>query len=160
MPTPFDEVNNIFYDLVEADPEFFDYYGIDASDSIQLAEMRADSCLMQAATKLALETNSDVNFSAFSAEERMFAADLTQEEKYLLARLQYQQYLYRDFATLRAQATRFTSAEQTVFSPANDRKTFLAMYESLRAENDNLINAYLWKDRATNSRKTLQYEDL
>lgn len=160
MPTPFDEINVIFYDMIEKDHDFFDYYGLSPVEAMNLAEARADSCLTQAATKLSIEYETDVNFSDFDTDERTFSAELNTEEKYLLARLQYQQYLHRDFATLRAQSTLFTSAEQMVFSPANERKTFVAMYSMLCDENRNLVNAYLWKDRNSRTRKALTYEDL
>lgn len=160
MPTPFDDINTIFYDLVEKDNTFFDYYGLSPVEAMNLAERRADSCLMQAATKLSIENATDADFTDFDAENRVFAEDFTYEEKYLLARLQYQQYLYRDFATLRAQSTLFTSAEQAVFSPANERKTFLSMYQVLADENANLVNAYLWKNRRSRTRRELTYEDL
>ena len=160
MPTPFDDINVIFYDFVEKDHDFFDYYDLSPVEAMNLAEARADSCLTQAATKLSIENETDVNFADYDATDRVFSADFTQEEKYLLARLQYQQYLYRDFATLRAQSTLFTTAEQTVFSPANERKTFVAMYQLLCDENRNLVNAYLWKDRLSRGRKSLTYEEL
>ena len=160
MPTPFDDVNVIFYDLVEKDHEFFDYYGLDPVQAMNLAEQRADSCLTQAATKLSIENETSINFSDFDMTERSFAADFTNDEKYLLARLQFQQYLFRDFSTLRAQSTMFTSAEQVVFSPANERKAFVNMYNMLCDENRNLVNAYLWKDRLSRSRKELTYEEI
>lgn len=160
MPTPFDDVNVIFYDLVERDQEFFNYYGLEAVQAMNLAEQRADSCLTQAATKLSIDNETAIDFSDFSADDRVFAADFTNEEKYLLARLQYQQYLFRDFASLRAQSTLFTSAEQVVFSPANERKTFINMYNMLCEENRNMVNSYLWKDRLSRSRKQLTYEEL
>lgn len=159
MATSFDAVNNIFYDLVEADCDFFHYYGLSPSESKLLAQQRADSCLTQAATKLSAENATDIDFSDFDTERREFAADLTVAEIDLLAHLQYERYLYRDFATLRANATRFTSSEQTVFSPANDRKTFLAMFEAVRSYNMNAVNRYIGRDRITGQRKFPNYNN-
>lgn len=159
MPTSFDEINTIFYDLVEEDEDFFNYYGISPVQSMNMAEARADSCLRAAALKVASENETDINFADFDTETREFAADLTPQEKNLLAHLQYERYLYRDFAGLRAQATRFTSAEQSVFSPANERKTFLQMYQALVEENRNSLNLYLCRDRLTGERKSLPTED-
>jgi len=160
MGTPFDEINTIFYNIIESDPDFFNYFGLNHVQSMNLAEQRADSCLVEAATDLAISNEADVDFSDFNFEERQFNFELNEKEKYLLARLQYQRYLYRDFATLRAQAMRFTSSEQEVFSPANDRKTFLNMYTAIKEENDILVSRYLEKDRNSGERKSLSYTDL
>ena len=127
---------------------------------MNLVEARADSCLRAAALKIAAENETDIDFTDFDTETREFAADLTPQEKYLLARLQYEQYLYRDFAGLRAQATRFTSAEQSVFSPANERRTFLQMFQVISSENKDMLDRYLWRDRLTGERKALPTEDI
>lgn len=158
MATSFDSVNNVFYNFVEEDDGFFDYYGLSRQDSITLAQQRADVCLVEAAVKLSLEIQADINFSDYDYEEREFAADFTREEIYLLARLQYEAYLFRDVSKLRANAMRFTSAEQTLFSPANDRKTFMAMYNQVCDENNALIDRYVAKDRLSGAPKELTYD--
>ena len=53
---------------------------------------------------------------------------------------------------------RFSCAEQTVFSPANDRKTFMAMYSQVRDENQALIDKYAAKDRMSGTAKELTYD--
>lgn len=158
MATSFDSVNTVFYNFIEEDDSFFDYYGLSRIDSIALAQQRADVCLVEAAVKLSLEIQADIDFTDYDYEQRTFAADLTREEKYLLARLQYEAYLSRDVSKLRANAMRFTSAEQTVFSPANDRKTFMAMYTQVCDENQALIDKYVAKDRLSGAPKELTYE--
>lgn len=158
MATSFDSVNIVFYNLIEEDDGFFDYYGLSRQDSITLAQQRADVCLVEAAVKLSLEIQADINFSDYDYERREFVADFTREEIYLLARLQYEAYLSRDISKLRANATRFTSAEQTLFSPANDRKTFMDMYNQVCSENNALIDKYVAKDRLSGAPKELTYD--
>lgn len=158
MATSFDSINAIFYNFIEEDDNFFDYYGLSREESIALAQQRADVCLVEAAVKLSLEIQADIDFTDYDCDLREFVADFTREEIYLLARLQYEAYLSRDVAKLRANAMRFTSAEQTVFSPANDRKTFMAMYSQVRDENQALIDKYAAKDRMSGTAKELTYD--
>lgn len=158
MATSFDSVNEVFYNFVEEDSGFFNYYGLTPEDSVALAQQRADLCLVEAAVKLSLEIQADIDFADYDSELRTFAADLTREEIYLLARLQYESYLFRDVAKLRANAMRFTSAEQTVFSPANDRRTFMEMYREICNKNYTLIDRYTSKDRLSGAAKELSYD--
>lgn len=158
MATSFDNINTIFYAFVEEDNTFFNYYGIDQEDAEALAQQRADSCLMEAATKLSLLVQTDIDFTDFDRCKREFAADLTRAEEYLLASLQYEEYLFRDIAKLRANATKFTAAEQTVFSPANERKSFQLMYEFIVQKNEQLIDRYCARDRLSGLPKELSYE--
>ena len=157
MATSFDEINQIFYNLIEEDSGFFNYYGLEVAEAEQLAEQRADAYLREAAVKLSLKIQADISFSSFDKTLRIFTEDFTEEEKYLLASLQYEQYLLRDIAKLRAYATRFTSAEQSVFSHANERRTFIEMYERLVQHNEELIDRYSARDRLTGAPKTLDY---
>lgn len=158
MATPFDTINTIFYNLIEEDSNFFNYYGLNEEDSELLARQRADACLTEAAVKLSLLIQADVDFSSFDETTREFNEDFTKEEQFILASLQYEEYLYRDIAKLRANAMRFTSAEQQVFSPANERRTFIDMYEHVVSRNSELIDRYCAKDRITGVAKTLEYD--
>ena len=158
MATPFDDINAIFYNMIEEDGSFFDYYGIDQEDAELIAQQRADACLTEAAIKLSLRIQADIDFTDFDVCAREFAEDLTKNECYLLASLQYEEYLFRDIAKLRANAMHFTSAEQTVFSPANERKTFMDMYNLIVERNNHLIDRYCSKDRLTGAYQELESE--
>lgn len=158
MATSFDAINSIFYNFLEEDSSFFNYYGVSEYESEMLAQQRADACLTEAAMKLSLRIEADIDFCDFDTELREFGEDLTKEEIFLLASLQYEEYLFRDVAKLRANATRFTSAEQSVFSPANERRTFVEMYQLVVRENEELVDRYVAKDRITGIAKTLEYE--
>lgn len=159
MATSFNLPNNIFYNIVEKNPEFFDYYGLSPAKSMELAQARADTCLIEAATELALAHDVEIDFTDYDQFLREFAEDLTNGEIFLLANLQFQRFLFRDFSSLQARAERFTSAEQNVFSPANDRKTFIQMYETVKQQNDSLICAYFSRDRLSGKQKELSYAE-
>ena len=158
MATPFDNMNAIFYNKIEEDSNFFNYYGLSTEQSEALAQQRADACLTEAAIKLSLLIDADIDFSDYDADLREFTEDFNKEEQYLLASLQYEEYLLRDIAKLRANAMRFTSAEQKVFSPANERKTFQDMYEFVCQKNEELVDRYCAKDRNSGVLKMLEYE--
>lgn len=160
MSTPWNDIHAIFFDLIEEDGGFFSYYNANDEESLALARQRAESMLREAALYAALECDGTVDFSAFSKNEHgemEFAADLTEIEKSLLANLQYEMYLRRDLAKLRAFSHSFTPTDLQVFSPANDRKSFVAMYERVCEENRQKLDRYKSKDRFSHSAKTIDY---
>ena len=80
-----------------------------------------------------------------------------QTEIDLLANLMYEGYLKRDVSKLRAFQHQYTPSDLQVFSPANDRKTFMAMYNTVVEENKVKLDRYMRKDRRTGQQKTIDY---
>ena len=83
-------------------------------------------------------------------EDAAFTADLTAQEVYILASLMYRQYLDRDIAYLATLSVNYTSTDLRVFDPSNARKTFAALYQSVCAECDRLVDTYRNTDRLKN----------
>ena len=52
MPTPWSDVNEVFFDLVEEDSGFFNYYNATDEESYELAVQRANSLLRDAAIRV------------------------------------------------------------------------------------------------------------
>lgn len=157
MSTPWDEVNSIFYDKIEKDRDFFDYFGLGKEEAINLARIRADSCLKEAAVHLALACTADVNFVDYDISLRQFNFDASPVEKELMASLQYEAYMERDIAKLKVMNLNFTPTELQVFSPSNDRKTFMQMFEAIKQENAWKIDAYNSRNRLDNTRLAIDY---
>lgn len=158
MATSFDLPETIFFNMVEKDSDFFDYFGLTPEQSMELARERADTCIEEAARVLSISYYADIDFSDFDSSVRTFNVVLTAEEIYIVARFAYEVYLSRDLAVLKVQTTHFTAAEQNIFSPAHERRTFVEMLDSVHQKNDELIMSYLTKDRLTGVRKTIPYD--
>jgi hypothetical protein len=157
MPTPFDTINDIFFSKIEEDSNFFDYYNLTAEQSEQLASDRADMYLKEAAARLVLETNGDINFCDYDTTMRTFNFDASNTEKELLASLQFEAYLERSYSKLNALDRSYAPSDLQVFSPANDRRTFINMYNDVKEENIAKIDKYNAKDRKDNSEKLIDY---
>ena len=160
MATPWQDITDKFFDMIEEDAGFFNYYNLSDGESMALALQRAQSMLKEAVTRISLECDSDIDFTDYHENEYgelYFTADLTQNEEQLLASLTYEAFLRRDIAKLRAFSHKYTPADLQVFSPANDRKTFMQMYDQLCQENRLLLDRYNSKDRLTGAMKQIDY---
>lgn len=58
---------------------------------------------------------------------------------------------------LRAFQHAYTPSDLQVFSPANDRKTFMEMYQIVCEENKTRLDRYRRKDRLTGEVKGIDY---
>lgn len=161
MSTPWSNVNEVFFDLVEEDSTFFHYYNATDEESYELAVERANALLRDAVVRVMRSCNCDIDFSDYYldelTDEMMFTEDLTQTEIDLLANLQYEGYLKRDVSKLRAFQHSYTPSDLQVFSPANDRKTFLEMYRQICEENKSRLDDYQRRDRLTGELKGINY---
>ena len=66
----------------------------------------------------------------------------------------------RDIATLKTLNVNFTGTELRVFDPSNARKTFLAMYEDVKARNAYLLDVYKNTDRLTGFYTSIDFTSL
>ena len=140
--TSFETIIDMFMHRVEEDKRFFNYYGLTDVESIELAYHRASAYLNEAISILIFKGHPQVDFTDFDAELQQFNFDLTQREKYLLSSLMYLQHLDRSIAYLKTLSVNYTSTDLRVFDPSNARKTFMTMYESVKAECDDLLDLY------------------
>jgi len=72
----------------------------------------------------------------------------------MLTNLMVQQHLYRDIMKLKIYNSYFTTQEVRIFSPANDRKTFVDMFRDIEDRNIKEIKSYNSRDRLTGSLKS------
>lgn len=155
--TSFSEVNDIFFRKVEEDRDFFNYFNLSEEEALNLATDRATSFMREAAARLNLEVSNGINFMDWDSQEGLWNFELTDVEKYILASVMFEVYLNRNVARLKAFSLNFTPSDLAVFSPANDRATFMDMYERIKAENAAMIDNYKSKDRLTNSKLEIDY---
>ena len=163
--TAFSDVINAFYHYIEKDVDFFDYFELDEDECMEVAGQRAGVLLEEAISylcrKLIIESvfsntelvhsegwedgQDDEDSDAYMA----FTETLTNTEINLLVKAMFLMYLQRDLTVLRTFHGVMTSSDLNMYSPANERKTFVAMVQQYE---DNLkveISEYQMVDRLT-----------
>lgn len=149
-----------FYDRIEADGTFYQYYGDLDDEEIQaMADERANTYIKEAITLLKRKCDTDLTFAINELADEI-EDDLTNEEIQLIGGdLAFEVYLARDIAKMKTRINTFTSSDlKALHSPANERKSFMDMYESLRLENLARISDYAARDRSTGRFKSVNVE--
>ena len=158
--TSFDEFYSRFYDKVENDPDFFDYYNHPSDESMEIAQERAKSYLNEAIDIFTLKCTPTVNFFDIDTENSCFNFECTSREIEIITRIMYSIYLERDISKLKPLINSLTATDiKSLFSPANDRKTFESLINWYKNKTDILISNYAARDRLTNKRKTIGYDE-
>ena len=160
MATSYSEIVEAFLLRVELDRKFFNYRDVDEDDGLEVAKIRAFNFLREACGRLMLEGMPSVSFAISGDENGSFDFEVTPGEVYLLASLMYEQYMARDIAHLKTLNVNFAGTELRVFDPSNARKTFLSLYESVKAQNDYLLDVYKNSDRLTGMYSKIDFSSL
>ena len=162
MATSSSTVINAFLLRVETDRKFFHYRDVCDDEGLEVAKFRAKNFLVEACGRMMLEGMPSVNFTPATVDDETLEwdFDMTPGEIYLLASLMYEQYMERDIATLKTLNVNFTGTELRVFDPSNARKTFLTMYEEVRARNAYLLDVYKNTDRLTGFYTSVNFASL
>ena len=63
--TDFSTILNRFYNRIEKDEKFFNYYNIDVNEAIQIATQRATNYLIESLDDLSMVGNLQVDFSDY-----------------------------------------------------------------------------------------------
>ncbi len=159
MSTSFEAIYEPFFYKIENDKDFFVYYNITSTEALALAKQRAKNILKEAITELILGLkNPDVNFSDYNNTTFVFNFDLTNDEINLIVQVMFKKFLERDVVKLKALKMRFTPSDLKVFSPANERATFMDMYEFVSYGLSVMIDHYNSRDRLTGNMKTINYD--
>ena len=162
--TAFSDVINAFYHYIEKDVDFFDYFELNEEECMEVAGQRAGVLLEEAISYLCRKLIIENVFSYAemvqpeeSGDEQeedskgymAFTETLTNTEINLLVKAMFLMYLQRDLTVLRTFHGVMTSSDLNMYSPANERKTFVAMVQQYE---DNLkveISEYQMFDRNT-----------
>ena len=136
--TPFSEICDRFYDRLEKDDKFFNYYNVDELEAIQIAHERSKRYLIESLDDLTSLGNMQVDFSDYDTEiERII------------------KYMERDLALLHAMEINFTPSDLTVFSPANERTSYRNFIETLKLNLQDELANYQDRDRRTGKLKAV-----
>jgi len=157
--TSFNEIYSRFYDKVENDVDFFDYYNHTSEESMRIAQERAKSYLNEAIDIFTLKCTPTVDFFDIDKEKDCFNFDVTSREIEILTRIMYSIYLERDISKLKPILNSLTATDiKSLFSPANERKTFESLLNWYKNKTEILITNYAARDRLSGQRRTINYE--
>lgn len=157
MATSFECPINRFFDRIEEDREFFQYYNLSDAAALQLAQSRATNYLHNAIDKMMIDGMPEVDFTDYDETAAEFNFDLTSREIFILASLMYEFYLEKDIAKLKTYNVNYTSTDLKVFDPSNARSTFQELYDGVLARNEHLLDQYRNTNRLTGAFKTINY---
>ena len=151
--TSFDTILENFYNRIEKDEKFFNYYNIDINDAKIIATQRATNYLIESLNDLSSLSNIEVDFSDYDEEIRSINFKLVPKEINLLVEMMFLKYMKRDEALLHAMELNFTPSDLSVFSPANERNSYKNFIKELSQSVEVQIDDYKNRDRKTNALK-------
>lgn len=145
--TAFTDVISAFYHYIEQDVDFFNYFELDEDESMEVAGQRAEVLLKEATSYLSRKLVIENVFSHY--EDEAFTETLSNAEINLLVKAMFLMYLQRDLTMLRTFHGVMTSSDLNMYSPANERKTFVEMVQKYEADLKIEISEYQMFDRST-----------
>lgn len=158
--TDFSTILNRFYNRIEKDEKFFNYYNINVNEAIQIATQRATNYLIESLDDLSMLGNLQVDFSDYDEEVQEINFKLLTKEMNLIVEMMFLKYMKRDEALLHAMEINFTPSDLSVFSPANERTSYRNFIRELTDAIEIKIDDYKNRDRFTNALKqTINYSE-
>lgn len=160
MNTSFEKILNKFYDRIEKDEKFFNYYNVSKTEAVSIATQRACNYLTESLDNLSMVGNLQVDFSDYDEEVQEVNFKLTPKEIRLIVEMMFLAYMKRDESLLHAMEINFTPSDLTVFSPANERTSYRNFIKELTNAVELEIDNYKNRDRITGKLKqTINYSD-
>lgn len=143
-----------FYHYIENDVDFFNYFNLDEDQCMEVAHQRSSVLLTEATSYLCTKIGIGSVFYMVP-DLGSFYEDLNLVEIDLLVKAMFLCYLKRDLATLKTFQGVLTSSDLNIYSPANERKTFVDMVSSFESELKISITEYCMIDRNTGEYKQI-----
>ena len=156
--TPYSVFYERFYFRILKDDKFFNYNNVSAEECAELAKQRANSYLKEAIKELNLNCNPQVNFYDKDDLLEQFNFEATDLEIEIIVDLMFEAYVKEDITKLKIGEVIYGTKDLSVFSPANDRKTFMEMFDTLVYNNRKSIEKYSSMDRKTGKIVSLNYD--
>lgn len=158
--TDFNIILDRFYDRIEKDEDFFNYYNVEVKEAISIATRRSMNYLIESLDDLSSVGNLQVDFSDYDSEMMEINFKLLPKEINIIVDMMFLKYMRRDEALLHAMEINFTPSDLTVFSPANERTSYRNFIKQLSDDLDVRIDDYKNRERLTGAlRNTINYSD-
>lgn len=149
MATSYQVVFNRFIKKLKNDDSFFQYGNLTELEIEQMVDEHLVSLLGRSIDKIYEYGLPDFDFYNKDDTSQVFNGDLIPQEISLLSDIMYFTYIEEDRNKLKVFGLSFRNSELNVFSPANERKSYLDMLEKIETKVVNSIGNYLARDRDT-----------
>lgn len=153
--TDFQIILERFYDRIENDEKFFNYYNVNVMEAKQIAHIRSKNYLVEALDYLSSIGKTDVDFSDYNVEIEKVNFKLVPKEIGLIVELMFLIYMKRDESLLHAMKINFTPSDLNVLSPANERTSYRNFIKELSLNVEEMIDSYKNRDRNTGELKMM-----
>ena len=150
LATSFDSIYDIFFKRVINDPDFFGYKNVPDEDVLELMKTNAFDYMIESISTVYEFCTPTVDFNDYDIDAEEFGFDFTKTEIQIFANLMFEKFLSRDYAKLKIYQKHFTQNEVKMFSPAQERKTFVEMLDKIIYKNVSALKSYGSRDRITN----------
>lgn len=158
--TSYQVIFDKFIKKLKGDTQFFNYGNLTDAEINALVDDHLVALLNRAIDKLYSFGLPDINFYDKDDTTQNFNENLVPQEISLLVELMYLSYVEEDMNKLKSLGLVLRTSEiNALFSPANDRKTYLDMVSKLENNIVNSINQYFARDRESWKLKSI-YGDL
>lgn len=154
--TKYDEIFEPFYTKIQEDDSYFEY-GLTKDEALDLAHFHSSKLLNSALDVMTLETNQNVSWYDKDDELNQFNFKLLPIEIGLITDLMGEKLLQEDEFKLKARENVIGGKSLNVFSPSNERKSFMSMMSDKISLNRDNLRSYDSMDRETQKPKTLDY---
>lgn len=156
MSTSYDPIFTKFVRKLKGDSQFFNYQNLSETEIKEIVDEHLLSLLERAIDRLYFYGMPDINFYDKDDTSLTFNVDLVPQEISLLSDLMYLSYFEEDRNKLKAYGMQFKTSEiNLMFSPANDRKTYMDMLSQIEIGIVNSIINYFSRDRLTWKEKSI-----
>ena len=157
--TSYDIIFNPFLEKIEKDVDFFMYEGLDDIETKEIITRRCNSYLNKAIMEFNAKSKTSIDFENRDENLECFNFDLKINEIDIFIDLLYIEHMSQDISRLKMISPYFSENEVTrIFSPANERKSYLEMVKTMKDDVNLKIKKYNGIDRETGKTKLPSYD--
>ncbi|MGG1664527.1 hypothetical protein [Brevibacillus sp. NRS-1366] len=149
MATSYELLFEKFIGKIKNDDEFFNYSNLSETEIEEMINSHLTSLIDRSVGFIYKFGNPDIDLYDKDDELQQFNVDLVNQEVDLLTDIMYFTYIEEQRNKIKTFSLTFRSNELNVFSPANERRTTLAMIEKVEVSTINSVQNYLARDRLT-----------
>ena len=142
MATKYENVYNRFINKIKKDKNFFSYKNCTEDEIEAIIKRRCFSLLDEATILVNNEiVNFEIDFTDRNDEDEVFNFDLIKIEEELIAEKMYFLYFKEEEVKVK-QMQKYLGNDISMFSPAEERKTFENMLEKVNSRYEKILDDY------------------
>lgn len=148
MFTPYENVTDKFIRKIKKDKEYFCVNNVTEEQLLEMLNKRSIELLDDAIAELQPNISTMQNVDLFNKDDLMeqFNFELTRVEEDIISDMMVIKYFDEEFAKLKTMQ-KYLGDDIKVFSPANERRSFVEMFKFKKELVDTKIGNYNTRDR-------------